>query len=162
MNFIKIPGFTNYKISSCGLVMNKHNKILKNRTIKGGYQIVKLSLGNGQYKESYVHRLVCKTYLDTIENKNVVDHINHDKTDNRIENLRYVTQKENCMNRLKKESLKYKGVYTVKRNNKPDKYKVIFNKKHIGIFDNEDKAAAAYNEEIIKTGNIYYPLNDIN
>lgn len=46
-----------------------------------------------------VHRLIATIFVhnDNPEEKNIVDHINHDKTDYRIENLQWCTQRENSV-----------------------------------------------------------------
>lgn len=64
---------------------------------KDGYVIVQLQVGN-QRKWSRVHRLVAEAFIPNPENKPAVDHINTIKSDNRVENLRWVTTKENANN----------------------------------------------------------------
>ena len=48
----------------------------------------------------YIHRAVAELFIPNPENKPCIDHINTVKTDNRAENLRWVTAKENSNNPL--------------------------------------------------------------
>lgn len=71
------------------------NKILKPAKVKtGGYMCVSLRT-NGKSKTERVHRLLAKAFIPNPENKPHVDHINGVRDDNRIENLRWCTNKEN-------------------------------------------------------------------
>lgn len=59
-----------------------------------GYAIVCLMKKNKQYIR-YVHRLVAQEFIGLIPKDKVVNHINHDQHDNRVENLEIITTSEN-------------------------------------------------------------------
>ena len=54
-------------------------------------------------KRVLAHRLVAAAFIDNPENKSCVTHINHNKADNRVHNLRWVTRSEAMRNRSKTE-----------------------------------------------------------
>lgn len=89
-----------YKINNLGQVKSLiNNKLLKCWMNSGGYCSVKLCL-YGLKKNHVIHRLVAKAFIPNPENKTQVDHINTIRADNRVENLRWVTEKENSNNPL--------------------------------------------------------------
>lgn len=85
----------NYKISSDGQVIGPSGKILKPTKMQIGYYSVALSLGEGKVIRKYVHRLVAEEFIGPIKKGDVVNHINLDKLDNRLENLEIVNRKFN-------------------------------------------------------------------
>ena len=101
-----------YEVSNIGRVRSLNykrtgkEKILKNIEDYKGYLEVGLTK-NGKRKQFKVHRLVAEAFIPNPENKPCIDHINTVKSDNRVENLRWVTYKENSNNEKTLE--KFKG-----------------------------------------------------
>ena len=101
-----------YQISSEGRVKSKQRITRNNQTIKekirkpkidkDGYCCVKLWI-DGISKEYFIHRLVAQAFIPNPYNKPCIDHINTDKMDNRVENLRWCTHKENANNPISRE-----------------------------------------------------------
>lgn len=68
-------------------------RILSPRKSSNGYLQVQLSFGTS--REYRIHRLVAEAFLPNPKKKSDVNHINENKTDNRVENLEWATRKEN-------------------------------------------------------------------
>lgn len=80
-----------YEISSYGRLRNKTNKVvLKPRKNYKGYLDIKIC-----GKTKLLHRLVAQTFISNPDNKPQVNHIDEDKTNNHVDNLEWVTAKEN-------------------------------------------------------------------
>lgn len=102
-----IPGWEGYyQASNLGNIrsLNYNHKSgnIHNRTLcvgAHGYLFVIL-YRDTVYKRMAVHRLVALTFIPNIDNKPCIDHINGIREDNRAENLRWCTHKENNNNPL--------------------------------------------------------------
>lgn len=71
---------------------------------RSGYRRVRI---NGV--EYLVHRLVAGTFLDNPENLEEVDHINRNPSDNRVENLRWVSHSDNQRNTSQNDRVEARG-----------------------------------------------------
>lgn len=91
----------------CGYRKDK-GKILSPFINTNGYKLVTLCKNNKQ-KHYQVHRLVAMTFIPNVNSKPQVDHINRVRTDNRVENLRWVTVSENSNNTCLNSLVEYKG-----------------------------------------------------
>lgn len=90
-----IPCFEGYSITSDGRVFShKSNKMLSPKIDKYGYVVFTLQK-NGKSHCKTAHRLVAQTYIENPDGLPCVNHINEDKTDNRVSNLEWVTVKQN-------------------------------------------------------------------
>ena len=85
-----------YQVSNFGRVWSIINqKMLKQQMAGSNYLRVYLRTKNGKTKQEYVHRLVALAFVPNPDSKTQVNHLNEDRTDNRAENLEWVTQEEN-------------------------------------------------------------------
>ena len=152
--FKPIPDYPNYEASNLGRIKSKKRNIdviLKPIINKRGYVTTCLSK-KGKVKVHYVHKLVAMLFLNHIPNgmKEVIDHIDCDKKNNLVTNLRVVSQRFNT-SRHKGKSSKYTGVCWHKTKKKW--YSAIWindKQKHLGSFENEYDAHLRYEQELKK------------
>lgn len=121
-------------------------KILKSANNNYGYLTVSLRL-NGIGKNHTIHRLVAKAFLNNENHVNDVNHIDGNRMNNCLNNLEWVSRRENLSHGVQRRctTSKYNGVHY---NSRESKWKSILyhNKKHIflGLFDDEYHAHLAY------------------
>lgn len=97
-----------YQVSNLGRIKSlkykggKQERILDGSINNNGYRVVTFRKDNKR-RDYLVHRLVAEVFIPNPNNKPFIDHIDTDRTNNRIDNLRWVTQKENCNNVITKK-----------------------------------------------------------
>lgn len=152
-----IKGFENlYQVSNKGEIRslnhygsNGSSTILyKGRTIKKwldskkNYLMATLSYGKGTKKNVLVHRVVAQTFLSNIDDKKEVNHINGIKTDNRVENLEWVTSKEN------KEHAYNNGLYDTakfrKRGSSKNAIRILYDDEMLSLMEIAEKEETTY------------------
>lgn len=123
-----------------GEIISNKGKIITGSN-KNGYIECSINI-KGKILHLKGHQLAWYFYYNEIPNS-IIDHINGDKKDNRIDNLRLVTNQQNCFN------TKAKGCYAIKEKNKIKwQAKLMKSGKriHIGMYDTQEEAHKAYLE----------------
>jgi hypothetical protein len=94
-----IADFPEYQVSNLGRI--KRGEKIKAFGYCGGLtKYHKVSLYNDKRcSTKMVHRLVAEAFIENPDDKPQIDHINQDSFDNRVENLRWVSGSENCLNK---------------------------------------------------------------
>ena len=87
-----------YTADKEGQIYNAHGHPMKYWINPSGYYYLK-TYSDGKARAQAVHRFVWEYYNEPIPPKMTIDHINNDKLDNRIENLRLTTNAFNCRRR---------------------------------------------------------------
>ena len=94
-----------YQVSNLGRIKSLNyrakgiSKIMKFSLLEG-YPSLSLT-NNGKYKTYKIHRLVANAFIINLNNKPQVNHKNGNRADNNVNNLEWVTNKENCIHGYK-------------------------------------------------------------
>jgi len=159
--WVEIPEYEGlYMISDMGNIKSirykrsNRSQVLKPVKTKKGYLRVLLSKGEIR-KNLPVHRLVLKAFVG--DSNLLVDHINGIKSDNRLDNLRYCTNRENMsfINVMwpKKKTSVYTGVYyEANRNRYRASIKINGRSIHLGRFKDEKAAGERYQQALKEYG----------
>lgn len=153
IDYFNIPKLPKYKISKSGKIKSfkRKNPILIKDCDRKGYRAVTLIV-RGERKTFSVHRLMAITFLGLDpDSELVVDHINGNKSDNRLENLQVLENRENISKgyKYKDTTSNYTGVY---KNGNNWQSMIYINGRNInlGIFETEVEAHNKYKQELNK------------
>ena len=147
---------------------NLYWRVSKNNRIKVGDKAGSLT-EDGYWKvmihrkKYYAHRLIWFIMHGCFPSGQI-DHINGNRLDNRIENLRDSTNGQNQANKFKRPncSSKYKGVFFDKKTNNWKASITVKRKRiHLGTYDTEKDAALGYNKAALQHYNEYARLNEV-
>lgn len=138
-----IENYENYEVSNFGKVRNKiTNKLIG--YYGGEYMVIMI-----KRKILKIHKLVANAFLEKIEGKEIIDHIDRNKLNNNVNNLRYCNIMENNRNTEKRNNTSsiFKGVSW--EHNKYLSY-IYLNYKQIrlGRYNTEIEASNARNKYI--------------
>lgn len=115
--FYPIPNSCGYSINKNGQIKNSNGLIMKIATSVEGYKHCNIvyDLPEGKKKKtSYIHRILAELFIDNPDpmNRKYIDHIDKNPQNNSIDNLRWVPNGENQLNKKLQSNNKtgYKGV----------------------------------------------------
>lgn len=166
-----------YEVSNFGRVSSRRCQIMTPAIQNSGYKMLMFKCKGLQPKNVLVHRLVASAFLENPENKPEVAHIDHDKLNNHVSNLMWVTSSENKQQSIASGIWEYNTpTLGIKKFGSSSKYYGVVwdktkkqwragwtvNKKLVGAkgFNDELEAAKYANEINLKLG-LNRPLNKI-
>ncbi len=137
-NLGRVRSLDHIYITKCGKRMLVKGQMKKPSSDNDGYMFVLLRR-NGKQKRCAIHRLVAKAFITNQYNKPEVNHIDAVKSNNRVDNLEWVTGKENIQHAMDK-GLMTKGTLIIMDG------KIVFSSitkcaKHLGVDNHEIRRA---------------------
>jgi hypothetical protein len=149
-----IPGFNNYSGNKNGQIKNNlTDKILNYSSNGEGYVRVGLKNQDRQVKFLRVHRVIAELFIENTDptKYTIVDHLDRNRSNNCVTNLRWATPSENQLNTTKRKDTisKYKGINFDKKINKwIARISIDSKRKYLGAF-NSDEEAFEYRSKFI-------------
>lgn len=148
-----------YQVSNLGRVRSLDRLDSAGRRLSGkvrkiglsgcGYLIVSLCL-DGKHKHPKVHQLVAGAFLNHTPcgHKLVVDHIDNDKLNNKLENLQIITSRENNSKDKIGCTSNYTGVYVTRSGMFASKIGIGIDVHYLGSYKSEEEASEAYKKSL--------------
>ena len=159
-----VEGFSNYRVCKQGTVMNLKTKKLLKGTVDNGYKRFCLRNDNGDRKKILGHRLIALAFLKNPHNKKEVDHIDRNKLNNCVSNLRWSTHTENQINKplpkRKNETVGYRHIRK-RKNGGHEYYELAIRRKGKHIFSKNYRTQNYTLQQVVKIRNELYKKHDI-
>ena len=121
---------------------------------QAGYPRVYLGSKKNNKVRHFVHNVIALCYLGEKPEGFQTDHINSIRTDNRLENLQYITQQQNIQKRKTKDGRNVKGYYLTKYGKYHAQIKLDSKKIYLGSYHTEEEARQAYIDAKLKYHNV--------
>ena len=127
-DFVDIPNYNKYMASKDGFIYSKNiRRLCCFTTLPNGYNKIKLKSDDNHYKDLYIHVIVAMTYLNYIpsNNKYVINHKDANKSNNKLDNLEIITQKQNMIHsvNINNEKIFRRAVYYINDNKEVIEFK---------------------------------------
>lgn len=138
-----------------GIFEKKQDKLLTPTDNGHGYKIVGLSKDK-RTKNFYVHRLVAEAFIGEIGEDKVINHLDHDRSNNAADNLEIVTQAENVKYSIPRmihprRDISHPNKYiSVNHNKSSITYGVTIRRTYVGTYKTIEEARIARDEFIRK------------
>jgi hypothetical protein len=146
-DFREIPGYPGYVVDKIGCVYGPKQIMLNHKLTNRGYKFITPYI-NKKHRNLSIHRAVALAWLPNPNNYRTVDHINKNKQDNRIENLRWANDRTQNLNKIycpnilgEKYIHKIKNGFAVKINKRN-------NTNHIGFYKTLAEAIEIRNQVV--------------
>ena len=138
---MEVNGFENYLIYPSGKVYSKKSKIYLKLCDDTKYLNLNL-YKDGKPKTHRIHKLLAEHFIENPDNKRCVDHIDRNRKNNKLNNLRWATHSENSQNTIEPKDNKsgIKNIFYDKINNRYRYVKMIRRVKHEKYFKTIEEA----------------------
>jgi len=155
MDYKKLPNFSRYRIYPDGRVWSERRHLfMKKQTDKDGYLTCAIVRDDSKQVRWRVHRLIALLFIPNTDNKEQVDHIDRNKQNNSITNLRWANSSENCINVYVRSKLSYRHICYDKRK---DRYMIGINQQK-AQFQKSISAKKYTIEDAVKIRNEQYKI----
>lgn len=133
-----------YEVSNFGNIRRADNKKARNpSTFNTGRRMIGFGI-NGKISNFSVYSLVCEAFIGPRPAGAVINHKDGNKTNDRLDNLEYVSQRENSNHYLRDKHKSLPRGVTIKEGRYCAQYMRNGRKKHIGLYDSPEQASQAY------------------